>query len=69
VENTPTIVLVSTERPEAKSCARIGLALTCKAAHWRSKAPFSYLSGIEIGASLRKTEGLSEALFIPVAAA
>lgn len=54
VEHTPTILLLRTDSPQAKSCAASGLELKAKAFDWRGDAPFRLLCGMEAQALVRR---------------
>ena len=47
VENTPTILLICSEHPQARSCSRYSLDVRPKKIHWEGEAPFSLLQALE----------------------
>lgn len=54
VEDTPTILLISAESPQAKSCTAVRLELKSKLFHWAGTVPFLILRGLIAGLKLRK---------------
>ncbi len=54
VEHTPSILLVSSNSPQTKSCSTIRLELTSKRFCWSGQAPFLLLRGLVMEAMLRK---------------
>lgn len=54
VENTPTILLICGEHPQARSCSRHSLEVIPKKIHWEGEAPFSLLKALESTAAPRK---------------
>jgi hypothetical protein len=59
IENTPTILLICAAISQVRSSSSNKLPLRRKAVHWRGKAPFWVLHGIEAGAILNKTSTAS----------
>jgi hypothetical protein len=65
IEHTPTILLLCTEAPQAKSCSSTQLQLKDNAFHWSGKLPFLILRGLRSNALLRKNKVIRpEPLFI-----
>ncbi|MBV9268155.1 MAG: hypothetical protein JO061_18445 [Acidobacteriaceae bacterium] len=64
VENTPTILLICADRPQAKSCSSTTLELQPKQFRWSGKRPFLVLRGIEANAVLRSAAVPPEPVFI-----
>ena len=54
VENTPTILLICSEHPQARSCTQNTLELRAQKFHWSGHAPFALLEGLELAALSRK---------------
>lgn len=54
VEHTPTILLLATDEPQAKSCTVNSLKLQPQAFHWTGAGPFSLLRGMETHVIPRK---------------
>lgn len=53
IENTPSILLICANSPQAKSCCSIGLELRSKVFDWAGIAPFLRLCGLKFRAALR----------------
>ena len=69
VANTPAILLLCADTPQAKSCASNKIGTKQKAFHWSGKAPFLLLRGLEIHATQQKLAAIRpESLFLPTAA-
>lgn len=75
IENTPTILLVCGEYPQARSCSQQGLQIQAKNFHWTGQAPHNILLALETTATPRKsaqskiTTIRPESLLIPAAIA
>jgi hypothetical protein len=68
VENTPSIVLICADFPQAKSCARNNVQLKLKALRWSGSAPFLLLRGLETEAVQQKLASIRpEPLFLAAA--
>lgn len=66
IEPTPTILLLLTSEPQAKSCSTSGLGLISKVFDWAGKAPFLRLRAILVNALVRKPAAARvESLSIP----
>ncbi|HTU45469.1 MAG TPA: hypothetical protein VMF91_10430 [Bryobacteraceae bacterium] len=62
VEQTPAILLLCADSPQAKSCASYSIELKPKVFYWTGKAPFLLLRGMEAIAMLRRVRSLSVVL-------
>ncbi len=58
IENTPTILLVCAESPQARSCASNNIQVKSKIFHWSGQAPFLFLRGIEMQALQQKVAAI-----------
>jgi hypothetical protein len=58
VENTPAILLICANTPQAKSCARSNIQTKLKALHWSGNAPFLLLRGMEVEAVQQKVASI-----------
>jgi hypothetical protein len=56
-EHTPTILLLCTERAQARACAQTSIELTCPSVHWQGKGSFALLSHLQTVAHRRKPAG------------
>jgi hypothetical protein len=56
-ERTPTILLLCTERAQARACAQTSIELTSPSVHWQGNSSFSLLSSLQTLAHLRKPAG------------
>lgn len=54
IENTPTILLICSEHPQARSCSRYSFEVKPRKFHWTGDAPFALLDGLETAATPRK---------------
>jgi hypothetical protein len=54
IEDTPTILLICGERPQARSCARQSLEVKARKIHWVGEAPFATLEALESSAVASK---------------
>ncbi|MBV8572763.1 MAG: hypothetical protein JO319_19240 [Acidobacteriaceae bacterium] len=69
VANTPSILLLSADTPQAKSCARSTVQMKRKAFHWSGKAPFLVLRKLETLALQQKIAAIRpEPLLLETAA-
>lgn len=69
VANTPAILLLCVDTPQAKSCANNKIETKLKAFHWAGKAPFSLLRGLETYVTQQKLAAIRpESLFLHTAA-
>jgi recA bacterial DNA recombination protein len=64
IENTPAILLVCADTPQAKSCSPAGITVRKRRFHWSGKAPFLLLRGMEINATLKPATPAAEPLSI-----
>ncbi len=65
IEQTPTVLLLCAESPQAKSCSSNRLQLKHNAFHWSGKLPFLRLCGLQADALVRKAKVIRpESLFI-----
>jgi hypothetical protein len=55
IENTPTILLICCEFPQARSCSRRSLQIQARKSHWTGEAPYSLLESLECTAISRKS--------------
>ncbi len=53
IEHTPTILLMCSDAPQAKSCASASIAVRHRCFRWSGEAPFLLLQGIEVSAGLQ----------------
>ena len=56
-EHTPTILLLCTEKPQARACAQTSIELTAPSVEWQGTNCFALLSRFETLAHLRKPAG------------
>jgi hypothetical protein len=69
VENTPTVLLICADLPQAKSCSSMNVELKSKLFQWSGKPPFQLLKGLHTIALARKRSAVQkEALSIRLAA-
>lgn len=57
IENTPSMLLICANTPQAKSCSPISLGLKSKVFHWVGVAPFLLLLGLNTHAVLQTRGG------------
>lgn len=56
-EHTPTILLLCTEKPQARACAKTCIELTSPSVEWEGCSSFALLSRLQTVAHLRKPVG------------
>jgi hypothetical protein len=54
IENTPTILLICSESPQARSCSRHSFEIKPRKFHWTGESPFVLFDGMESEATPRK---------------
>ena len=57
IEDTPTILLICGEYPQARSCSRSSLNIQAKKFHWKGEAAFSLFEALESTGTPRKAQG------------
>jgi hypothetical protein len=58
IQNTPTILLICADAPQAKAATRISLACQAKSFLWQGERPFERLRGITASVKHRKLTAL-----------
>lgn len=60
IANTPTVLIVVTSSPQAKSCASNGLYLENESLTWIGSAPFSILGKVNLQGKLKQPGSISQ---------
>jgi hypothetical protein len=56
-EHTPTILLLCTERAQARACAQTSIELTAPSVHWQGNSSLALLHRVHTLAQMRKPVG------------